>query len=77
MGVSTIPGATALKRMPCFAYSMARLRVIASSPPLVIMTNEALTPAIGCSTMAVVTQVTLPPLFCSSICLTASCVMLM
>jgi hypothetical protein len=31
-GVSTTPGATALKRMPSFAHSIARLRVIASRP---------------------------------------------
>jgi hypothetical protein len=57
------------------AYSIARLRVIASSPPLVIIGNEAFTPAIGCSTIALVMQVTLPPVFCASICFTASWVM--
>src|SRR5271155_2937340 len=34
MGVSTTPGATMLTRMPCLAYSIARLRVTASRPPL-------------------------------------------
>jgi hypothetical protein len=30
MGVATTPGATAFTPMPCFAYSIARLRVTAS-----------------------------------------------
>ena len=34
MGVSTVPGATALTRMPKGAYSMAIARVSAWSPPL-------------------------------------------
>ena len=45
--VCTTPGATALKRIPSFAYSMARLRVTVFRPPLVIIETEALTPAIG------------------------------
>ncbi len=53
-----------MKRMPSFAYSIARLRVIASSPPFVTIGTEAFTPAIGCSTIALVMQVTLPPVFC-------------
>ena len=57
------PGATALKRMFSFAYSIARLRVIASRPPFVIIGTEAFTPAIGCSTIALVMQITLPPFF--------------
>ena len=76
-GVSTWPGATALKRMLFFAYSIARLRVIASSPPLVIIGIDAGTPAIGCSAIDVVMLVTLPPVPCNSICLTASWVMKM
>jgi hypothetical protein len=47
IGVSTSPGAIALKRMPSFAYSIARLSVIASRPPFVIIGMEALTPAMG------------------------------
>src|SRR5215813_14390122 len=76
-GVSTWPGATALKRMWFLAYSIARLRVIASSPPLVIIGIDAGTPAMGCSASDVVTLVTLPPVPCDSICLTASWVMKM
>src|SRR5260370_41190545 len=71
-GVSTKPGATALKRMLFFAYSLARLRVIASSPPLVIIGIDAGTPAMGFSTIAAVMLVTLPPGPCDRICLTAS-----
>ena len=37
----TAPGATALKRMLFFANSLARLRVIAFSPPLVSIEIEA------------------------------------
>src|SRR5215467_801612 len=33
IGVSTSPGGTALKRMPSFAYSIARLRVMIASRP--------------------------------------------
>jgi hypothetical protein len=40
--------------MPSFAYSIARLRVMAWIPPFVIMAIEAVTPAIGCSTSVVV-----------------------
>ena len=39
--------ARAMKRMCSFAYSLARLRVTASRPPLVIMGTEAFTPAMG------------------------------
>lgn len=35
--VSTTPGATAFTRMPYFTYSIARLRVMASIPPFVII----------------------------------------
>ena len=72
-----MPGATALKRILFLAYSLARLRVIASSPPLVIIGIDAETPAIGLQTNDVVMVVTLPPVPCASICLTASCVMKM
>jgi hypothetical protein len=37
MGVSTTPGATTFTRMPCFTYSIARLRMTASRPPFVII----------------------------------------
>src|ERR1700735_1249021 len=70
-GVSTTPGATALKRIPFFAYSLERLRVIASSPPLVIIGIEAVMPAIGFSAKDAVMVVTLPPVPCASIWLTA------
>src|ERR1700688_1761613 len=76
-GVSTVPGATALKRMLFFAYSLARLRVIALSPPLVIIGIDAGTPAMGLSANDAVMLVTLPPEPCDSICLTASWVMKM
>src|SRR5437867_956286 len=46
-GVSTTPGATALTRMPSFAYSIARCWVIVLRPPLVIIGTEAVTPRIG------------------------------
>src|SRR5216684_6600054 len=39
--VSTTPGATTFTRRPCGAYSMARLREIASIPPLVIIGTDA------------------------------------
>src|SRR3984885_1661340 len=39
-GVSTTPGATVLKRMCSFEYSEARLRVIASRPPFVIIGRD-------------------------------------
>jgi hypothetical protein len=52
---------------------MARLRVMASRPPLVIIGKEAL--ILGWCTIALLIQVTLPPVFCASICFTASCVM--
>src|SRR5713226_7593273 len=74
-GVSTTPGATALKRILSFAYSLARLRVIASSPPLVIIGTDAGRPAIGFLSNEAVTVVTLPPVPCDSISLTASWVM--
>src|SRR5262245_7672158 len=41
-GVSTTPGATAFTRIPSFAYSMARQRVIALIPPLVIIGIEGI-----------------------------------
>ena len=47
MGVSTIPGATALNLIPFLAYSMAQLLITAFSPPLVIIGTAAFTPAIG------------------------------
>src|SRR5260221_12148120 len=71
-GVSTTPGATALKRMLFFAYSLARLTVIALSPPLVIIGIDAGSPAMGFSTNEAVMLVTLPPVPCDRICLTAS-----
>src|SRR6201993_4753527 len=71
-GVSTTPGATALKRMLFLAYSLARLRVIAFRPPLVIIEIDAGMPAMGFSASAAVMLVTLPPVPCASICLTAS-----
>src|SRR5256885_3690198 len=46
-GVSTTPGATTFTRMPCGAYSIARLRDIASIPPLVIIGKDAVTAASG------------------------------
>src|SRR5258707_3620990 len=74
-GVSTTPGATGLKRMLSFGYSFARLRVIASSPPLVIIATDAGRPAMGFSSNDAVMVVTLPPVPCDRICLTASWVM--
>src|SRR5580704_11897052 len=71
-GVFTEPGATALKRIFSFAYSLARLKVIASMPPLVIMGTEAVTPAMGFAASAAVMLTTLPPDFCFNICLTAA-----
>ena len=47
IGVFTTPGATALKRIPSLAYSIARLSVIASKPPFVTIGKDAFTPAIG------------------------------
>src|SRR5258707_9542934 len=73
-GVSTTPGATALKRMLFFAYSLARLIVIAFRPPLVIIAIDAGRPAMGLLASAAVMLVTLPPVPCDSICLTASSV---
>src|SRR5580704_409923 len=60
IGVSTTPGATAFTRMPSFAYFIARLRVIASIPPFVIIGTEAFTAAIGCSAIVVVMLTMLP-----------------
>src|SRR5580704_2019163 len=76
-GVSTTPGATALNRMLLFAYSFARLTVIAFRPPLVIIGIDAGTPAMGLSANDAVMLVTLPPVPCASICLTANWVMKM
>src|SRR5260370_30161134 len=70
-GVLTTPGATALKRMLLFAYSLARLTVIASSPPLVIIGTDAGRPEMGFSANDAVMVVTLPPVPCDRICLTA------
>ena len=39
--MSTMPGATALKRMSSFAYSDARLRIAAFNPPFVIMATRS------------------------------------
>src|SRR6267378_2880236 len=47
IGVSTIPGATALNLIPSLAYSIAKLLITAFSPPLVIIGTAAFTPAIG------------------------------
>ena len=44
IGVSTIPGATALNLMPSLAYSMAKLLIPAFSPPLVIIGTAAFAP---------------------------------
>src|SRR5271154_6564809 len=71
-GVSTAPGATALKRMLFFAYSLARLIVIAFNPPLVSIEIDAGRPAIGFSASEAVMLVTLPPVPCDSICVAAS-----
>jgi hypothetical protein len=57
-----------------FAYSVARLRVMVSSPPLLIIGTEAVIPAIGLTTREAVMLTTLPPDFCASICLTTPCV---
>src|SRR6185503_11578344 len=73
-GVSTTPGATAFTRIPCFAYSIARLREIALMPPLVIIGTEADSAAIGRSAMEAVMLTTLPPRFCSSKCSMTRCV---
>src|ERR1700722_8677054 len=73
-GVSTTPGATALKRIPCFAYSIARCRVTVFKPPFVIMETEPFTPAIGLSASAA-EIVTTQPILCFNISSTASCVM--
>jgi hypothetical protein len=54
--------------MCSFAYSLARLRVTASTPPLVIIGTEAVMPAIGLTTIEVVMLTTLPPDSCASIC---------
>jgi hypothetical protein len=74
MGVSTMRSATALKRMCCFAYSIARLRVAASMPPLVIIATGPGAPAIGLSTVEAVMLTMLPPVFCASVCFTTRCV---
>src|SRR6266850_2113088 len=74
IGVSTIPGATALNRIRSLAYSIAKLVITAFSPPLVIIGTVAFTPAIGWSASAAVMLTTAPD-FCFSICSTASCVM--
>src|SRR6516162_3208126 len=58
--------------MPSFAYSIARCWVIVSRPPLVIIGTAAGTPRIGLRARAAVIVTMLPPVFCASICLTAS-----
>src|SRR5207249_4428628 len=68
-GVSTTPGATALTRMPSFAYSIARCWVIVSRPPLVIIGTAAMTPRIGLRARAAVIVTMLPPVFCANMCL--------
>jgi len=73
-GVSTTPGATALKRIFSFAYSMAKLRVAVSRPPFVIIGTDAVISAMGLAASEAVIVTTLPPNFCVSICLTARCV---
>src|ERR1700740_23362 len=74
IGVSTSPGATALKRMPSFAYSIARFWVAEFKAPFVIMEIEPFTPAIGRSASAAVMLITQPD-FCFSISFTVRCVM--
>ena len=66
IGVSTSPGATALKRMPSLAYSIARFMVAEFKPPFVIIETEPFTPAIGRSASAAV-MVTTHPDFCFNI----------
>jgi hypothetical protein len=51
IGVSTMPGATAFTRICCFAYSIPRLRVATSRPPLVIIGTAEFIPAIGWPTI--------------------------
>ena len=57
-----------------FAYSLARLSVIVSMPPFVIIGTDAGTPVTGLSASAALMVVTLPPLPWASICRTAACV---
>ena len=57
------------------AYSLARLRVMASMAPLVIIGTETFRPIIGFSTSHDVMPTTLPPDFWASICFTANWVM--
>jgi hypothetical protein len=64
-----------LKRIFSFAYSVAKLYVTVSSPPLVIIGTEAVIPAIGLFASKAVMVTTLPPDLCASICLTTPCVM--
>ena len=66
IAVSTSPGATALKRIPSLAYSVARFCVAEFSPPFVIIEIEPFTPAIGRSASAAV-MLTMHPDFCFSI----------
>ena len=61
--MSTTPGATALKRMCSFEYSEAKLRVMASRPPFVIIGRDTGKPPMGFSTSDDVMAVTLPPDF--------------
>src|SRR2546430_1391987 len=70
IGVLTTPGATALKRIPSFAYSVARFMVAEFRPPFVIIEFEPFVPAIGRSASAAVILTTHPD-FCLSISFTA------
>src|SRR6478752_2286497 len=73
-GVSTTPGDTVFTRIPCLAYSSARLRELALMPPLVIIGTDAGRAAIGLSVSDEVMLTTLPPRFCSSNCPMTRCV---
>src|ERR1700740_1606983 len=74
IGVSTSPGATALKRMPSFAYSIARFWVAEFKPPFVIIETEPFSPAIGRSASAAV-MLTMHPDCCFNISFTVRWVM--
>ena len=64
MGVLMMPGATALTRIPLSAYSIARERVTASSPPLVSDASADGTPLTGWPTSVVVRFTMCPPPLC-------------
>ena len=55
-----IPGATALTRTPCEAYSIASERVMAAKPPLVSATSADGRLLLARSTMLVVMLTTWP-----------------